>query len=186
VQQQLSVKNRESINITLKNEGRAAIFPRLILEGIPALGQEKPSADGFELNVIFRTLEGQPLDIASSDQGTDFVAEVSVTNTGLRGSYKEVALTHVFPSGWEIVNMRLDSDAFEEKESAFKYRDTRDDRVYTYFDIAQGQTKTFRIGLHASYLGRFYLPLIKVEAMYDAMLHARQPGKWVMVVQPGE
>jgi uncharacterized protein YfaS (alpha-2-macroglobulin family) len=82
--------------------------------------------------------------------------------------------------------MRLDSDAFEEKESAFKYRDTRDDRVYTYFDIAQGQTKTFHIGLHASYLGRFYLPLIKVEAMYDAMLHARQPGKWVMVVQSGE
>ncbi len=82
--------------------------------------------------------------------------------------------------------MRLDSDAFKEKESAFKYRDIRDDRVYTYFDIAQGQTKTFRIGLQAGYLGHFYLPLIKVEAMYDAMLYARQPGKWVTVVQPGE
>jgi len=195
VQLQLSVNNSESnlkrfdlqmINVMLINEGKAAIFPRLIMEGIPALGHEKPAANGFELNVIYLTLESEPLDVDSSDQGTDFVAEVSVTNTGMRGSYKEVALTHVFPSGWEIVNMRLDADAFEAKQSAFKYRDTRDDRVYTYFDIAQGQTKTFRIGLHASYLGRFYLPLVKVEAMYDAMLHARHPGKWVTVVQPGE
>ncbi|MDM8556156.1 MG2 domain-containing protein [Desulfococcaceae bacterium HSG7] len=190
VQKRLSVKNSASINVNLKNESSAAIFPRLIMEGIPALGQEKPAAKGFELKYIYQTLKGKTLDVTSLEQGIDFAVEILVTNTGMRGSYQEVALTHVVPSGWEIVNMRLDSDAFKEKESAFKYRfkyrDIRDDRVYTYFDIAQGQTKTFRIGLHAGYLGRFYLPMVKVEAMYDAMLHARQPGKWVTVVQPGK
>ncbi|SDD68585.1 hypothetical protein SAMN05421636_101406 [Pricia antarctica] len=44
-------------------------------------------------------------------------------------------------------------------------------------------TKTFRILLHASYLGRYYLPGIQVEAMYDNDYMVRTQGQWVEVVQ---
>ena len=37
-----------------------------------------------------------------------FVATVSVTNPGMRGHYKNLVLNQLFPSGWEINNLRLD------------------------------------------------------------------------------
>ncbi|MCK4460383.1 MAG: hypothetical protein KAW46_01185, partial [candidate division Zixibacteria bacterium] len=63
--------------------------------------------------------------------------------------------------------------------------DIRDDRIYTYFNLKQGESKTFRVMLSATYLGRFYLPMVNVEAMYDATINARLPGGWVKVERPG-
>jgi uncharacterized protein YfaS (alpha-2-macroglobulin family) len=62
----------------------------------------------------------------------------------------------------------------------------RDDRVNTYFDLKAGESKTVEVGMNASYLGRFYLPMVTVEAMYDATLNARVKGQWVEVVAPGQ
>jgi len=39
--------------------------------------------------------------------------------------------------------------------------------------------------LNASYVGRFYLPSVYCEAMYDNEINARKGGKWVEVVIPG-
>jgi len=65
------------------------------------------------------------------------------------------------------------------------YRDIRDDRVYTFFDLRAGETKTFRIMLNAAYLGKFYLPGAFAEAMYDGTINAKSEGTWVEVVQAG-
>jgi hypothetical protein len=35
--------------------------------------------------------------------------------------------------------------------------------------------------LNATYKGTFYLPATTCEAMYDATINARQPGRWVIV-----
>jgi hypothetical protein len=110
---------------------------------------------------------------------------VKVTNTGVRGDYRNVALAYVVASGWEIRNDRLDPSR-SRATSPFDYQDVRDDRVYTYFDLTAGETKTVVVALHASYLGRFYAPLVTVEAMYDATLNARATGRWVEVVEPGQ
>ena len=40
--------------------------------------------------------------------------------------------------------------------------------------------------LNAAYQGRFYLPAVSCEAMYDNSIFARVPGQWVEVVKPGE
>ena len=66
------------------------------------------------------------------------------------------------------------------------YQNIRDDRVYSYFDLRKGKTKTFRILLNAAYLGKFYLPTVYCAAMYDNKINARKPGKWVEVVKPGD
>ena len=72
------------------------------------------------------------------------------------------------------------------KPSGYNYQDIRDDRVYIYFDIAQEETKTFHVQLNASYCGRFYMPMISAEAMYDATINGRTAGKWITIVQPGD
>jgi uncharacterized protein YfaS (alpha-2-macroglobulin family) len=183
VERRLEV-GRSAPKLVVRNTGTTTLYPRLVLSGLPAVGRETPAANGLALEVQYLASDDKPLDPARLAQGTDFRAVVKVTNTGARGDYREVALCHVVASGWEIRNDRLDPSRAR-SASAFAYQDVRDDRVYTYFDLRAGETKTVEVALNASYLGRFYLPMVTVEAMYDATLNARARGQWVEVVEPG-
>ena len=93
-----------------------------------------------------------------------------------------MALSEIFPSGWEIVNTRF-TDFGNFAQNNVTHTDLRDDRANFYFDFRLGETKTFRILLNASYLGTYYLPGVQVEAMYDSDYIARTKGQWVKVVQ---
>jgi len=171
--------------LTIRNTSSMIVFPRLVAEGIPAPGQEKDAANGMKISVSYLSTGDSRLDVESIEQGTDFVAEVTVRNTGSAGLYEEVALAQLVASGWEIRNARFEGTEAK-KSSPFEYQDIRDDRIYTYFDIKQGESLTFRVMLNAAYLGRYYLPMQSVAAMYDETLNAREAGKWVKVVKPGE
>ena len=86
-------------------------------------------------------------------QGTDFYAEVTITHPNVRKSYSEMALEHLFPSGWEIMSSRLDANQSEKfKSDEMTYQDIRDDRVYSYFNLSKGEEKTIRVLLHATYI----------------------------------
>ena len=85
------------------------------------------------------------------------------------------------PSGWEIIQNTWASNS-NEKESSFNYRDIKDDRVQTFFNLKKDETKTFYIRLNATYTGKYYLPNIIVENMYDESIQARSKGTWVEVI----
>jgi uncharacterized protein YfaS (alpha-2-macroglobulin family) len=132
--------------------------------------------------VRYFDMKNRLISVDELEQGQDFYAEIKVSNPGTRGNLRELALSHIVPSGWEIHNNRMDE--FNSNESAyFTYQDIRDDRLYTYFDLNRNQTKTFKVQLNSSYLGKFYLPGIVVEAMYDHSIYARSKGQWVEVKQ---
>ena len=137
------------------------------------------------MRIKYLTLDGKEISPISLDQGTDFIAEVQIKHTGIRGDYKEIALTQIFPSGWEIRNLRMDEVESDKMGDRPTYQDIRDDRVLTYFDLERGESKTFRVLLNATYLGKYYLPTISCEAMYDNDISARKAGKWVNVVKFG-
>jgi uncharacterized protein YfaS (alpha-2-macroglobulin family) len=185
VQNSLPVEGRAQGTITVSNEGDVMLYARLILQGVPRPGEERPSQNGLAIRVRYFTLDNQELDPAELEQGTDFIAEVTVSNIGLQGEYQEVALSHPVPSGWEIRNLRMAPTGLIQ-DSGFEYQDIRDDRVYTYFDIRQGESKVFHLLLNASYLGKYYLPFISAEAMYDATITALVPGRRITVRNPGE
>jgi len=130
-------------------------------------------------------MKGNPISVDQLKQGSDFIAEIQVTNPGTRGYLRELALAHIVPSGWEIHNSRMDQYN-SNKSSYFTYQDIRDDRLYTYFDLGPGKTKIFKVQLNSTYLGKFYLPGISVEAMYDNSIYSRVKGKWVEVVEEGQ
>ena len=184
VQMPLPVNDKTKGILEIKNMGIVTLYPRLILEGIPPIGSEKAAENGMAMTVKYLTPKGDTLDPSQLEQGTDFVAEVTIKNIGRGGRYDEVALAHIFPSGWEIHNARLDISE-RSSGSDFDYQDIRDDRIYTYFDIDQDKAKTFRVLLNASYLGKFYLPMVMTEVMYDGTINARIPGRWITVVRPG-
>lgn len=93
-----------------------------------------------------------------------------------------VALSQIFPSGWEIVNTSFTSLNGGASGQA-RYKDIRDDRVNFYFDLKPKATRTFTVDLNASFLGTYYLPGTQVEAMYDRDYFARSKGQWVEVKQ---
>jgi uncharacterized protein YfaS (alpha-2-macroglobulin family) len=120
-----------------------------------------------------------------NNKGTDFLAEVRVRNPGVRGRLDELALTQIFPSGWEIINNRFDVSAMVNNANMPDYQDIRDDRVYSYFDLSANKTKIFRIKLNATYLGKYYMSGVNCEAMYDNTIRSRSTGKWIEVVPAG-
>ena len=135
------------------------------------------------MQVRYLDTDGNPVNPQRIEQGADFICEVRVTHNSFEYQFEEMALTQIFPSGWEIINSRMFSTQLGES-SWSDYQDIRDDRVYTYFGINKGKTKTYRFMLNASYAGKFYLPAFNAEAMYDKTIHARNAGMWVEVVQP--
>lgn len=166
--------------VTIKNNGTNTLFVKVITEGIPLVGDKTSSARDLGMLVKYKDMKGNEIQPDKLIQGTDFVAEVTLTNPGTRGFLKEMALSQIFPSGWEIHNARL----FETGgATSARYQDIRDDRVYSYYDLAQNTSKTFSVQLNATYLGKFYLPTVYSEAMYDNTINARIPGRWVEVVK---
>jgi len=170
-------------NLNLTNESKGILFVRVVTEGIPARGQEESASSNLAMEVTYTDTDGNPIDPINVEQGKEFVATVSISNPGVRGIYKNLALKQIFPSGWEINNLRLEGS--EDRLTADKptYQDIRDDRVYTYFDLNANQRKTFKVLLTASYAGSFYLPAVSCEAMYDHSIYSRKKGQVVSVVK---
>lgn len=181
----MPVERRNGDRIAITNEGSAPLFIRLIQRGQPLVGQERASANDLRIAVTYKNANGSILDPGNVAQGTDFYAEVKVTHPGARPVYyEEMVINQIFPSGWEIINTRLDDFQSVEEGDRAEYRDIRDDRVNTFFDIRQNTTRTYRVQLNAAYQGRFYLPAVSCEAMYDNTINARRPGQWVQVSPP--
>ncbi len=179
----LEMKGTQKLPIKITNESGGGLFVRVINTGIPAQGQETANESNLALSIAYTTMKGEPLDVASLPQGTEFMASVTVNNSGLRGDYQNMALAQVFPSGWEINNLRLTNDEGLQKTDRGDYQDIRDDRVYTYFGLRSGVQRTFRVMLTASYAGTFYLPGISCEAMYDHSITSKQKGQMIEVVK---
>lgn len=168
-------------SVTIKNNKNTTLYVKVISSGILPIGQEQTEQRGLSTAIIFRDRKGNAINVASLSQGTEFVAEVTVANT--KGERVEnVALTQIIPSGWEIVNTRF-TDYGNFAENKVDYTDIRDDRTNFYFTLGSNETKTFKILLNASYLGKYYLPGVQCEAMYDNSYFARTQGQWINVVK---
>ena len=156
--------------VTVKQQGSGALKVDLIVrtqllkDTLPAL------SNNLRLDVRYTDLNGAAINVEQLKQGTDFQAVVTVANVSGTTDYTNVALTHIIPSGWEIYNKRL---AGQTASLNYSYQDIRDDRVLTYFDLREGESKTFTVRLQATYAGEFVLPAVQCEAMYDVNAQAR-------------
>ncbi|MDQ6889746.1 MAG: MG2 domain-containing protein, partial [Bacteroidota bacterium] len=177
--------SKGAVNVTVDNKGNNVLYARIISEGQPLTGEKIPVQNNpsiLGLNVTYLNRDSKPIDVSKIIQGTDFIAKVTVKNPGNRGYYERMALTQIFPSGWEILNTRLQDGEGAFKSSPFDYQDIRDDRVYTYFNLNQKETVTYYFQLNAAYLGKYFLPGTYCAAMYDNTISAGVNGKWVEVV----
>ncbi|MAP55757.1 MG2 domain-containing protein [Altibacter sp.] len=170
-----------SNSVRVSNKKDNVVYVTLIQKGKLPLGEELAEKRNLSIQSGYLDGEGNPLDITNLRQGTEITAQVVITNTS-NDPIHHVALTKIFPSGWEVVNTSFTQLGGGAQGSA-RYIDIRDDRVNFYFDLDAKKSKTFTVKLNASYLGTYYLPGTQVEAMYDNTYFARNKGMWVTVSQ---
>jgi uncharacterized protein YfaS (alpha-2-macroglobulin family) len=170
-------------DIKVNNTSSQLLFVRTIIKGQPENGEEVEAKSNLQMDIVYKDKNNNVIDPKSILQGTDFKMEVTITNPGLLGNYEQMALTQNIPSGWEIHNTRMDeNNALVANYSQPRYQDIRDDRVHSYFGLGNKQKVTYCLILNASYAGKYYLPAISCEAMYDGRIFARSKGTWVEVV----
>ena len=167
--------------IEVKNNQGNTIYATLTQTGKLPVGEELAQEQNLRLTVNYVDPLGNSLNVAELRQGTEFEAKVTLFNSS-DDYIDNVALTHIVPSGWEIVDTSFVSGNNENSSKA-DYVDTRDDRTHLYFDLDAKKSKTFVIKLNASFLGDYYLPGAQAEAMYDNNYQARNKGQWVKIVQ---
>jgi len=181
----ISVGQTNSFKLT--NSGEGDLYAKIVTRGQPLRATEEPGSNDLKMTVKYLTMEGKALDISTLEQGTDFLAQVTLSNPGNSGyRLEQLALTQTFPSGWEIVNKRLSNVQNGSKDSRSDYQDYRDDRVLTYLDLYENNPKSFTLQLNAAYLGTYYLPAQSCEAMYDNTIYSRTQGQEVQVIAARE
>src|SRR5690554_2041314 len=168
-------------SITVNNNKDNVVYITITQTGKLELGNELSEQKNLFLKSEFVDGTGKVIDVSKLRQGTKIYAKVSVTNT-TDFQVKNVALSQIFPSGWEIVNTSFTELGGGASGDA-RYTDIRDDRVNFFFDLDKRKTRVFTVKLNASYLGRYYLPGAQAEAMYDNMYYARNKGRWVTIEQ---
>jgi uncharacterized protein YfaS (alpha-2-macroglobulin family) len=167
--------------LKVSNPGQSPLFLTVYKFGIPPAGGEKAAESNVHLQIEYQDMAGGPLAIERLAQGSDFRVKITVSNLS-QNNLNNLALTHMVPAGCQIANPRLSPEG-EPARGYYDYQDVRDDRVYTYFTLKGGAKKVFTVVLNASYSGKFYLPGIALESMYDSAVHANSTGQWLEIVR---
>jgi hypothetical protein len=158
-QNEIDLNSEANGKINISNNSDKMLFIKIQMDGIPLAGNETSVNNDLSMTVDYTDMDGKQINVNKVAQGSDFIAVVKLHHPGIRRDYKEMALTQIFPSGWEIRNLRMEGDdvSFGDKP---RYQDIRDDRVYSYFDISRNKSHTYKVLLNAAYVGKFYLPAV--------------------------
>jgi uncharacterized protein YfaS (alpha-2-macroglobulin family) len=170
--------------LSLTNKSKGILYVNLVTKTRPLIDTFPAIENNLRLEVHYTDLAGKAIKVSEIKQGDDFVASIEVGNLNVLNDYPDLALTYIIPSGWEIFNERtVDGNDNTFASNTYTYRDVRDDRVLTYFDLPRGQSNTIKVRLQASYVGSFVLPAIACEAMYDTSVQAKTKAERVTVVK---
>ncbi len=185
IAQRTLLVNEGANSLQLDNKVDAIVYIRVLNSGQLPLGKELTVQRGLGVSVVYQDLQGHRLDIKQLQQGQDIIAKIIIDNKEPH-PIRDVALTQIFPSGWEIVNTRF-TDFGDTTTSQARHTDIRDDRVNFYFNIGGSGSNTgkkvFTVMLNAAYLGTYYLPGTQAEAMYDNDFFVRNKGQWIEVIK---
>ena len=177
-----SKSDKGSVSIKVKNSSESLLYVRVLKSYVPLKTDSVALKRNLAMDVKYVDYSGNELDPKKLVQGQEFKAIVRVKNTSLNGRLKDMAMSFMVPVGWEIENTRMMNSGGGD----YAYRDFRDDRVYTYFDMRANELKTFEFKLTASYSGEFFQPTLSTTNMYNNDIQATVPGGWVKIVSEAE
>ena len=179
-QQVLELEGAWGKPVKISSGNHDPLYVALQVEGVPIEDRVQTVDHGISMSRSFFNDEGYPMGVNQVKQGESFWVQYTITND-FELHLEELALTSIFPAGWEILNQRLtgeDLPAWVRKAnpSSGEYMDIRDDRVNWFFDLPSRRKITFMAHINPTFKGEYKLPPVSVEAMYSPEYYARLAG----------
>jgi uncharacterized protein YfaS (alpha-2-macroglobulin family) len=170
--------------IEIVSNGPGPAYWSIVDEGVPRGVETRDVTNGLMLSREYFSMSGDPVDPASIPQGDVIVAKISLASQS--GPVSNVVVADLVPAGLEIENPRLRRRGAPEWTAGqpalpVEYLDVRDDRLLL-FTTAQPREHQFCYTLRAVTRGRFALPPVQAEAMYDPAVVAIRGAGEVRVV----
>jgi uncharacterized protein YfaS (alpha-2-macroglobulin family) len=180
---------RKGLGLELKDKAEGKLYLIINSDGVRADSQPKVGGQGLAISRTYRTLQGSPITAGQAVNLADMVyVEVEIrNNSGER--IQNIALVDRLPAGWEIENARLGRGGSVEWVNAEElwaadYVNIRDDRMEVFGSLESGEVKKVVYAVRAVTAGKFTLPPVEAEAMYDPRIWARDAGREVEVAGP--
>ena len=167
----------QQIQITNKSTG--VVYVQSVLKGIPTREKQFATSNGLEMRIDYKTMQGEPLNIADLKQGTNFIFDITVSNvSGER--ILDLIIDHMIPAGWEIINKNfLTGSSYP---VGVTYQNYRDDRVSSYVPVLPAdKSVSIPVMITASYAGRYFMPASTCKPMYSTEYYASGKGEEIEV-----
>lgn len=157
--------NQEAV---LVNTGTAPYYIRLLVSGIPTRLEER--RDVLEIHRQYVTATGR--EVTRVEQGRLLTVKITVRTAG---KMNDLVLVDMLPGGFEIEDEQLATRAYAvpRQESAAEtilrpiFIEKRDDRFLFFGDALAGGTGAITYRVRAVSRGKFALPPVRMEGMYD-------------------
>jgi uncharacterized protein YfaS (alpha-2-macroglobulin family) len=184
---------------------RASEYPKLALdvpasaaglwlvinsEGVRPGGDYKVGGNGMTIHRVYRDREGGVIDPAAGtlELGDLVFVDLELANTSA-AEIQNIALVDRLPAGFEVENPRLGraTEAAWMKDVAMwqpEFQNLRDDHLEAFGRLAGKTTQHVLYTVRAVTAGKFTIPPVEAEAMYDATLWAREKGGTAVVGGP--
>lgn len=171
-------KLAENKNVQIANKSGQKLYVTYTTQGTPLEAKSAAKSKGLKMGVEFLSMNDKPIKVDKTQRGMEIKIVLTLKNISQRQTYREMALNFVVPTGWELSNGRLDQT---ESANSVRYTDFRDDRANMYMDLNPGEEKRITLYAITACKGRFYLPSVFANAMYNEQIMAFQPGRWIEV-----
>jgi hypothetical protein len=176
---------KDPLHVT--NNGDSNVRAVVTVSGAPVT-PEPAASNGFKIERLTYTLDGDSVDPAQVKQNTRLVVLLKITEA--QPQFGRVIVADYLPAGFEIDNPRLVSsgdtgtlpwitDAVDPVSTEF-----RDDRFTAAFDRKRGDAAVFTVAyvVRAVSLGKYVRPQASVEDMYRPERYGRSETATVEVV----
>lgn len=152
-------------------------------EGVRPNVLYKTGGNGLLVSRTFRNLEGELVDPAAADGiklGEVLFVEIELRNSS-GAAIQNIALVDRLAAGFEIENARLGRGVkldwvTPDELWQVDFQNMRDDRVEAFGALAPSTSRKLVYSIRAVTSGKFSIPPVEAEAMYDPTLWARAAG----------
>jgi alpha-2-macroglobulin len=159
-------------------------------EGVRPGNDYKTGGNGMSVSRTYKTLDSTEVDLTKGTLhlGDLVFVEVDIENTS-GATIQNIALVDRLPAGFEIENPRLGRTTKpdwvkDEDQWATDFMNMRDDRLEAFGSLPAYTSKKLVYTVRAVTAGKFTLPPIEAEAMYDATIWARAKGATAVIAGP--
>lgn len=176
--------------VRIENEGPGRCFFGATVSGVPADGAVAEEDRGLRVRRTFLKPDGQPWEGTKFRQGDLVVVRIEIDVDSALAPLDNTVIEDLLPAGFEMENPVLETSNqmpwLRDRKNWLIHHDARDDRMILFphpLTGMAGAPQTWHYAVRAVTPGRYVVPPLRAEAMYDPSIRSTH-GKGEIEVMP--